>query len=139
MRGGEWGRGCRCPRLRTLVLVISARGLSSYEGGYLVSDDAADALCSAVRGCQALSAVQLVLGSRDWKRGSMARCQWATMAALPQLASLTLGWDFEVPVTNEYMCVYMATCLRAVRQRPCLTHFLFQGKQEQLLRPASLL
>ncbi len=127
MRGAEWGRGLRCPRLRTLVLVISARGLSSYEGGHLMSaNDAADALCSAVRGCQSLRAVQLVLGSRDWKRGSMARCQWATMAQLPQLASLTLGWDFEVPVTNEYMCVYMAACLREVGQRPSLTPFSLQ-------------
>jgi len=104
------------------VLVVGDRGLSSFEGEWLMSAmDAADVLCSAVRGAPRLSAVQLVLGSRDWKRGSMRRAVWRSLALLPQLTLLTLGWDvFPDQATNEFKCVYIATCLYKVTPRPCL-------------------
>ena len=97
------GLVCRCGRLRTLVLVLEdlSDGHRSLEQiGDLAAHLAAQ-LPALALGAPALRTLQLVLslvidydelgGMGEWAGGQLAQV-WTALEALPNLASLTLGW-----------------------------------------------
>lgn len=93
------GLVCRCSSLRTLVLVLE--DLSKEERRLEEFGDLAAQLPVLAWGAPALHALQLVLplvvdrdepgGVGEWAGGQLARL-WTALEALPNLASLTLGW-----------------------------------------------
>ena len=95
------GLVCRCGRLRTLVLVLE--DLSGEDRRLEALRDLVARLPALPWGAPALRALQLVLpmvvgpdpdvpgGMGEWAGGQLAQLRTA-LEALPNLASLTLGW-----------------------------------------------
>ena len=80
----------RCGRLRTLVLVLE--DLSRAWRDIPEVTAVAARLPALAWGMPALRALQLVLPLRDAELGAL----WSALEALPDLASLALGWVLAV-------------------------------------------
>ena len=98
---GGFTHACRCGRLRTLVLMLADLTEDQNPVGWDEPEDFIARLPALASGTPALRALQLVLPI-DTAEGELDPL-WRALEALPNLASLALGWVFGAGEPSAHM------------------------------------